>query len=31
MLPKVLEFRATMPRNEAGKIDKRQLIERTEN
>ena len=27
MVPKVLEFRAAMPRNEAGKIDKRKLIE----
>jgi acyl-CoA synthetase (AMP-forming)/AMP-acid ligase II len=25
MVPKVVEFRATMPRNDAGKIDKRQL------
>ncbi|MEO8039217.1 MAG: AMP-binding protein [Betaproteobacteria bacterium] len=30
MLPKVLEFRTTMPRSDSGKIDKRQLIEREE-
>ena len=30
MVPKVLEFRSTMPRNDAGKIDKRKLIEREE-
>ena len=26
MIPKVVEFRETMPRNDAGKIDKRRLI-----
>lgn len=30
MVPKVLEFRTSMPRNEAGKIDKRKLIEKEE-